>query len=370
MSDTKKYFDLNGSTPILRTTLIFVIVLTILYFSKSFFIPLAIGLLLATLFLPLCKRLESKKLSKALAASVCLIILIFIISAIFALIYWQIFELAKDFELIKQRAIQTVGNIEQYIYDHTNLSIEKQVKVLNGQQPIVANIAKGIMGSLPYIFTSFILILVYVLFFLYYREHIKSFLIRIVPPAKKEEMENVVLSVTNVSQQYLLGLSKMIVCLWIMYGIGFSLIGIENALFFAFLCGLLEIVPFIGNITGTTITVLVAAVQGASVPMLVGIVGTYSLVQFIQGWVLEPIIVGPSVKINPLFTIIALVVGELVWGIPGVFLAIPLLAMFKIVCDHIEPLKPYGFLFGEVEDHKRKKSFNQKIKNWYKRLRS
>lgn len=71
---------------------------------------------------------------------------------------------------------------------------------------------------------------------------------------------------------------------------------------------------------------------------------TYSAVQFIQGWVLEPLILGPQMKINPLFTILALVLGELLWGISGIILAI-----FKIICDHIEPLRPYGFLIGEIK---------------------
>ena len=157
-------------------------------------------------------------------------------------------------------------------------------------------------------------------------------------------------SITNVSQQYLLGLTKMIVCLWIMYGIGFSLVGVKNALFFAILCGLLEIVPFIGNLTGTTLTVLVAIVQGAGLPLVISIIGVYMLVQLIQEWILSPIILGPQVKINAFTTIIALVLGELIWGIAGIFLAIPLIGMFKIVCDHIEALKPYGFLIGEIEN--------------------
>jgi predicted PurR-regulated permease PerM len=180
-------------------------------------------------------------------------------------------------------------------------------------------------------------------------------------------MKSVVQSITKVSQQYLVGLSKMIFILWILYGIGFSIIGVENALFFAVLCGLLEIVPYIGNITGTIITVLVAAVQGASPPMIIGILGTYGFVQLFQGWVLEPLILGSQVKINPLFTIISLVIGQLVWGIPGIFLAIPLIAMFKIVCDNIDSLNPYGFLIGEIETGEIKIGFVKTLLNFFKK---
>ena len=175
-------------------------------------------------------------------------------------------------------------------------------------------------------------------------------------------MKKMLSSIVNVSQQYLLGLTKMIVCLWIMYGIGFSLIGVENALFFAILCGLLEIVPFIGNLTGTTLTVLVAIVQGAEFPLVASIIGIYMLVQLIQEWILTPIILGPQVKINAFTTILALVLGEFFWGIAGIFLAIPLIGMFKIVCDHIESLKPYGFLIGEIEKNNGSGLF-QKLKN-------
>ena len=182
-------------------------------------------------------------------------------------------------------------------------------------------------------------------------------------------MEFVVDSAANVSQQYLLGLTKMIVCLWIMYGIGFSIVGIKNALFFAVLCGLLDIVPYVGNITGTLITVIFSAAQGASVQMLGYLVLVYLLVQFIQTWFFEPLIVGSQVKINPLATIIALVVGELIWGIPGIILAIPLIAVFKIVCDHIESLKPYGFLIGEVETPKKEIPLKKKVRQWLKKGR-
>jgi predicted PurR-regulated permease PerM len=220
--------------------------------------------------------------------------------------------------------------------------------LLKAEQPSLTKIIQLLAGSLTYIVTNFFLVLVYVFFLLYYRVHIKRFFLKLSTTSHRSEMEKVLDSSAHVSQQYLLGVSKMILCLWIMYGIGFSAIGVKNALFFAILCGTLEIVPFIGNITGTLLTVLIAALHGASLPMLGAIVVTYAVIQFIQGWFLEPLILGPQVKINPLFTIIALVIGELVWGLSGIILAIPITAIIKILCDHIEPLKPYGFLIGEI----------------------
>jgi predicted PurR-regulated permease PerM len=101
--------------------------------------------------------------------------------------------------------------------------------------------------------------------------------------------------------------------------------------------------------------VLVSIVNGADVSLVLGILAVYGSIQLFQGWILEPLILGPQVKINPLFTIVAIVLGELIWGLPGIILAIPLTAIVKIICDHIDSLKPYGFLIGEIDKKQRVK---------------
>ncbi len=330
-----------------KLTVLFLIVLG-LYFGKEFLMPLFIGGVIATFFLPFCKWMETKKIPRGLAAVFCVLCLLLFIAVIGALLGRQISLLTHDFIFIKQQFIQTYTNIQHYILNNFGITLKKQSELLSNQQQNFASIIPVLVGSLSGIMGNFVLILVYILGLLYYRNHIKNFLLKF-SKSKKNELESLLYKVAIVSQQYLLGLSKMIVCLWVMYGVGFSIIGVKNALFFAILCGVLEIVPFIGNIVGTTITVLAALALGGDITLIIGIISIYGTVQLIQGWILEPLIVGSQVKINPLFTIIALLLGELLWGIAGIFLAIPLIAMFKIVSDNFESLKPFGFLIGEVE---------------------
>ena len=336
-----------------------------LYFAKDFLMPLCIGGILATLFLPFCNWMENKKILKSLSVFVCLISFLLIVFIIISVLGFKISELISDLELIKQHAIEIGIAIQKYIFDNLNISIADQFIILKNEQPSYSNIMQLFLGSVAYVFATTILVLVYFVFLLYYRNHIKNFLIKITQRDQQEEMQQVIFSATHISQQYLLGLSKMIFLLWIMYGIGFSIIGVENAIFFAILCGLLEIIPYVGNITGTILTILFAAINGGNPTLIGGIIITYGIVQLIQGWILEPLILGPQVKINPLFTIIVLVLGQLLWGIPGVILAIPLTAMFKIVCDHIEPLKPYGFLIGEIKNTKAQQTVVEKIKDGF-----
>lgn len=353
----------SSSTTVAKKLFLFFLIIAGLYYGQVFLMPFVIGGILATLFLPFCNWMEKKKFPKGLAVFLCLMALLVFISGIIALLSWKMSDVINDITLLKEKALDTVAYIQKYIFKHFNISVAEQYKILKEEKPSYSSMMQIILSSFAAIVTNLVLVTAYFLFLLYYHSHIKQFILKLTAVSEQKSMELIVHKIANVSQQYLLGLSKMIVCLWIMYYIGFSFIGLENAFFFAILCGFLEIIPFVGNITGTSLTILVAAMHGGDLMLLGGIAVTYGVVQFIQGWLLEPLMLGPQVKINPLFTIIALVLGDLLWGIPGIILAIPLTAMLKIMCDHVESLKAYGFLIGEIESKKSvDSSFFQKIK--------
>jgi predicted PurR-regulated permease PerM len=326
-----------------------------LHFAKDFLIPLSIAGMLATLLLPFCKWMEHKKMPRSLAVFFCMLVLISALSTIGFMLGWQVAELANDIAIIKERTVTSAEQMQQYIFDHFGITRLEQTQILKNQQATITNMISSIAGSLTSVFTSLVVVLMYVFLLLYYRTHLKNFLLKLSTPANRAATEEVILRSTHVSQQYLVGMSKMIFLLWILYGIGFSWLGVKNALFFAILCGLLEIIPYIGLIIGNLLTVLVSIVNGADVSLVLGILAVYGSIQLFQGWILEPLILGPQVKINPLFTIVAIVLGELIWGLPGIILAIPLTAIVKIICDHIDSLKPYGFLIGEIDKKQRVK---------------
>jgi predicted PurR-regulated permease PerM len=333
----------------LKGLLLTFLVIAGLYLAKNFLMPIAMGGIIAMLFLPFCKLLEKQKLPRLVAIFICFFTIILAIAILLSIFGWKLSPLINDFEKIKEKIIVNGDLLQQYVFNNLGIAIEEQTRILKTEKPSYTNMIQIIFESMKYLIANTILIFMYFFLFLFYRTHIKNFILRITPKSKKVEMEQVIYATTHVSQQYLFGLAKIIVCLWIMYSIGFGIIGVNNFIVFAIICGLLEIIPYIGNLTGTILTVAVSAMEGASLPVLGAIILTYGIIQFIQGWVLEPLILGRQVKINPLFTILALVFGEIIWGIPGVILAIPITAMLKIVCDHVDALKPYGFLIGEIK---------------------
>ncbi|WP_442588504.1 AI-2E family transporter [Pedobacter sp. AW31-3R] len=351
------------------TLLFFFLSFAGLYFAAAFLIPVALAAVFAMLFIRLCNWFENKGLSRTLSSLLCMLIFIAAIALIVTLLSWQLSGLAENMDAMKQRVVNLLTNLQNWLHEQVGITMRQQKELVkqqsegagSGAGSMLANFAGSIMG----IMVNTILVLVYMFLFLANRSHIKKFILKLVPVDEKNTAANIVHQAGKVAQQYLSGLGAMIVMLWIMYGIGFSISGIESAIFFAVLCGILEIIPFIGNLTGTSITVLAAIAQGGDSKMIIGVVVTYALVQFIQTYILEPLVVGEQVNINPLFTILVIVLGEMVWGIAGMILAIPLLGIVKIICDHVPELQPYGFLIGTEKQRGKKTGVIDKIKGLF-----
>jgi predicted PurR-regulated permease PerM len=356
------------SNRIIKSLVILFLVVAALVLAKPFLVPLAIGALLAMLFVPMCNWLERHKFPRAASATVALLVVLVIVASICAVLSWQINGLAEDAPKIKQHVSQLYNQFTAYISNILGVSKATQEKMMADQKGNATSNLTSFIGSIGYTFIDCILVLVYMFLLLLYRRHIKQFALKLVSVEKQAEIETILIQASGVSQQYLAGLAKMVACLWVMYSIGFTIVGIDSSIFFAVLCGLLEIVPFVGNLTGSAITILVTVAQGGDTSMIAGIVITYGTVQFIQSWFIEPIIVGPQVRINALATIAALVVGELLWGTPGMILAIPITGMLKIFFDHVPALKPYGFLIGEVKEKGDKPSSIERFTKWFKDL--
>jgi predicted PurR-regulated permease PerM len=351
-----------------RILLIIVITVYALYYARPFLVPLAFGALLSMLLVPIARWLEHKEVNKAVSTLLAILAFVAVFAGIITFISWQVTDLAKDASQIEQQVSAKYSQVRDFIAEKVGIPPEKQQQIVKEQQASSSGktsaMITGFLSGLGTFLTSFLLVLVYVFLFIYFRGHIKAFILKLVPQPDKAKAQKIITTSQKVARKYLTGLCFMIMILWVMYGIGFSIGGVKNALFFAVLCGLLEIVPFVGNLTGTLLTIGTSLVQGGDINMVIGIAITYALVQFIQSYVIEPLVVGAEVSLNPLFTIIGIVAGEMIWGIPGMILAIPIMGISKIICDNIEPLKPYGFLLGGANG-KKSKGFVEKIKGLF-----
>ncbi|MES2807247.1 MAG: AI-2E family transporter [Bacteroidota bacterium] len=329
----------------------------ILMLAKDVLVPLVFALVLAMLLIPLGRRLEKFGINRGFSAFICILVLVLGFAIIFGLLGWQLTALVDDAGDIRKRVAELGQQLQQLITQKTGIKPQEQKQIMEKADmgAPVTFVAQG-TGVLLGIALDVVLTLVYIFLLIFFREHFLQFVSKAVPAGKQTDTLRIIREAGGVSQQYLVGLASMIGCLWVMYGIGFSAIGVKNAIFFAILCGTLEMVPFVGNVTGCLLTALITLATGGSPGLVVGIVAIYGVVQFTQSYFLEPLVVGSGINLNPFFTIFGIVVGEAIWGIPGMVLALPLCGMIKIACDHFDALKPYGFLLGQEKKSRSAKS--------------
>ncbi len=331
----------------IKILLFIVLFFIVMYYGGSFFVPIIFAVFFSFLLLPISVWLEHKGISKGLATLVAVLLLVSAFVLIGWLLSWQLSNMADDMGTIKENFTKKSEQVASYLNTTFGLSSPRQQQFIKQQTSSIGNTISSAIASVGGLLTKTIIVFVYTFLFIYYRAHFRRFMMQLVNKDMQQETMEIIDNSGKVTQRYITGLFSMIFCLWIMYGIGFSLIGIENAIFFAILCGLLELIPYVGNLTGNAITIVGIIIQGGSNVMILEELAVYSVVQFVQSYLLAPLIVGRVVRINPIATIVGLVGGEIVWGVPGMVLIIPMLGITKIIFDHVKPLQPFGFLLGE-----------------------
>jgi len=167
----------TSNTSVIKKLLLLFLVFAGLYYAKAFLMPLFIGGILATLFLPFCNWMEKNKIPKGLAVFICLLSLALLIASIFVFLGWKIYDLLDDFAKIKKVSIEAVSSIQAYIFNQLDLSIEEQFKILKNEHPSIGNMIQIVLGSLANLLVNPILVLDYFLYLSYYRTQSKIFFI-------------------------------------------------------------------------------------------------------------------------------------------------------------------------------------------------
>jgi len=330
--------------------------------------PLALAGTLALVFMRFCDWLERKGMPRLLTAVLSGLIFTGMVAGMVLLVNWYIHRFTADLPQLQLRVRDCIESAKQFLKDEWGIRVPHG----SGSLALLSSVDAGkmttsVLGSVSVVVVHLILIVVYMVMLLTTRAHIKSFFLKLVRAENEDRIKLVLYNSVKVVQEYLYGMMIIIAFLWVMYGIGFSVIGVRYALFFAVLCGLLEIIPFVGNITGSTLTCVMALSQGGGIQMVLGILGTYAIIQFIQFYIISPLVMRAQVNISPLFTIVSLIAGELLWGIPGMILAIPCLGILKVVCDEVEFLRPMGFLLGRSAQRKNRPGKKYTWRKWFHR---
>jgi predicted PurR-regulated permease PerM len=129
-------------------------------------------------------------------------------------------------------------------------------------------------------------------------------------------------------------------------GLGLYLIGMPNSLLWGVMAGFLVFLPYIGPLMGISIVTVVAFLTFASIGRILLVPAIYIVLEIIQGQIVTPMVLGLRFTLNPVVIFIWLIFWGWMWGIVGAMLAFPMLTIFKILCDHVQPLTPIGEFLG------------------------
>jgi predicted PurR-regulated permease PerM len=112
------------------------------------------------------------------------------------------------------------------------------------------------------------------------------------------------------------------------------------------MAGLLHYIPFLGAVIGITIVTLVAVVTLDAVNSIILVPAVYLALNLLEEYVLLPLVLGRRLMLNPVVLLIWMIFWGWLWGVPGALMAVPLLAIVKIICDRLQPLAPFGEFIG------------------------
>jgi predicted PurR-regulated permease PerM len=351
----------------LAMVLISLIALTyIAVLGKTVLVPLIFALLFSVMLLPVAAFLEKRfHFPRSLASIISVLLLVGSLAGLLYLVGSQITNLTDDWPQFKQQVMSSVTNLQQWISAKFHIRIRQQMTYVNNATSKLLETGGSVLGDAVMSVSSLLLNLVFILidtfFLLYYRRLIIRFLVAVFREENAVIVYGIIAQVQSRIRQYILGLLLEMVIVATATCLALWILGIKYAILLGLLTGLFNLVPYIGIITALLLSLLVTFATAGAAKLLLVIAVTLGI-HLIDSNVLLPVIVGSKVRINAFITILGVVIGENVWGIAGTFLAIPIIAIAKIVFDRIEPLKPWGLLFGDERDEKQPMPLKEEIK--------
>jgi len=334
------------------TLISLVIIGFLLIEGKRILSPLVFATLFSILLLPWAAFLEHKcRLKRNMAAFLAVFTLLIFIGGIFYLLGAQIARLVGDWPMFKDQLGSATNDLQNWISQKFHVDVAKQANYVHKATSKIVDSGTMVAGATLYSVSGMLLFIgftvLYTFFFLHYRSLIMQFLVKVFSAENSKLVHEIVEEVQYIIRKYITGMLIEMIIVSSVVSLVFTLLGIKYAIMLGLIAGLLNIIPYIGILTALVISSLITFATTAAISKVVWIIAVLFATHVIDVNLLLPLIVGSKVKINAMITLFGIVVGEMIWGIAGMFLSIPVIAVLKIIFDRMEALQPWGFLMGE-----------------------
>lgn len=318
---------------------------------ENIVVPMFLGVLVASLLVPFSEFLEKKfRFSRGIASIVVVVLALLILSSVLLLIGMQLTHLQDDWPAFQQQLLEGVSNIQEWVYSKFGIAKENQMNYLESAASNSLKTGTDILGAAMSSLSTLLMFLVftflYSVFLLIYRGHLVRFVLMLFHSDHKDKVLDTIHAIQNMVKKYLVGLMLQMMIVTTLAFIAFLILDIKYSFMLALITGVLNVLPYIGILIALVITILVTFASASGAKVLFVLIA-FVVIHAIDGNIVMPKIVGSKVKVNSLAVIVGLILGEMAWGISGMLLAIPTLAIMKIICDRVDSLRPWGYLLGE-----------------------
>lgn len=365
---------INTKTHVVKDLLAFVLIVFIAYVTQDFLIPIFFAILLSVLVYPIVKYFETRLcFNRIVSIVIAIFVFTSIIFFIFALIGIQFQDIMDKSDMYYDKIVEKTNILIKETENSTGIEskdivgsdkLEVKEIVKKNSNKIVDFVTRS--GA---ILSDFVLTPLYMFFFLLYRSFLISFLYKATSKVSdRNKMRTILSQLYKVQQNYLVGLVSVMLIVGLLNSIGLLVLGIDYPFFFGFLCALLLLVPYIGIAIGSLLPALIALATKDSYWYAFGVIAIFGFIQFIEGNFITPKITGSKVSLNSFVSILVIVLFSMLWGIPGMILALPITASLKVVFDHSQKFKAIGFLLGEAKEKYFSNKAKYRLKLW-KRIR-
>jgi len=326
--------------------------ISMLYIGKSIIVPIIFATVIAIVLHPVVNYLVKIRINRVLAISITLTLTILLIAALGSFLFSQFSRFSESWPQMVAKFDGYFNEIIDWASEYFNLSPDKilawiaktKSELFNSSGAAIGNTIVNVGNAL----VVMLLVPVYIFMILFYQPLLIEFIRRIFGEANRVEVSKIIRQVKSLVQSYLSGLFIEAVMVAILDISALLILGIDYAVLLGIMGALLNVIPYLGGIVAVALPMMIAFVTKSSPVYPLYVMAAYYFIQLIDNNFIVPKIVASKVKINALVSIVVVLAFGALWGIPGMFISIPLTAIVKLIFDHIEPLKPWGFLLGDT----------------------
>ncbi len=332
-----------STNSLLKWLIIVSLSLFLLKAGAVLFIPMLYGLLVAFVMYPFCAWVERRGFSRSLAITVSLLIVLSLFAGLLGILFWQATIFRQDLPDITAKIVPALAEFRNWVQEQFSFTLQMQDEWLQRVAYDSGNKVTGLINSVfnATVQTLFMLFMIpiFTALFLYHRQTFVRFVETVFGPAHKQKLQTILTQIVYTYSGYIKGMVLVYLSVGVLNSVGLLALGIRHAVLFGMITAIMTIIPYVGIIISALLPISIAFVTKDSIWYPLGVIGVFAFVQYLEANIIFPAVVGRQLNVSTWATLVAILAGGIVWGVSGMILFIPFVAILKVAAEHVPEWK-------------------------------